>query len=61
MPMPKPPCGTVPKLPQVDIPFERFARKMVLFQALFEQPEVVNALAAADDFAVALGREHIHA
>jgi hypothetical protein len=37
------------------------ARQLVLFDALQQQFQIVNALAAADDFAVAFGRQHIHA
>ena len=61
MPMPKPPCGTLPYLRRSMIPVERFARQVVLFQALQQQIQIVDALAAADDFAVAFGRNHIHA
>ncbi len=39
---------------QVEIPGEGLARQLVLGQALLEQRQVVDALAAADDLAVAL-------
>ena len=61
MPMPKPACGTVPYLRRSMIPVEGFARQIVFFEALQQQIEIVNALAAADDFAVAFGRDHVHA
>ena len=33
----------------------------MFFQALQQQIEIVDALAAADDFAIAFGRDHVHA
>ena len=42
---------------QVEVPLERFLRKVVVADALLEKREVVLALAAADDLAVAFGRE----
>ena len=41
------------KLPQVQIPLEGVSRQIVFFDALHQQVIVVNALAAADDFAIA--------
>ena len=46
---------------QIEIPVEGFLRKIVLLDALQQQVEIVNALAAADDLAVAFGRDHVHA
>ena len=40
--------------PQVQVPLEGFLRQIVFAQALNQQIVVVDALAAADDFAVAL-------
>ena len=57
MPMPKPACGTRAVLAQIDVPVEGFLGKVVLFDALQQQVGIVNALAAADDFAVAFGRD----
>src|SRR5215212_11139809 len=45
---------------QVEVPLERLARQAVLFELFFQKFERGRALAAADDFAVALGREHVH-
>ena len=61
MPMPKPPCGTDAEAAQIEIPLERFRRQVVLLDALHQQVVVVEALAAADDLAVALGRQHVDA
>ena len=61
MPMPKPPCGTDAVAAQVEIPLERFLRQVVLLDALQQQVEIGEALAAADDFAVAFRREHVDA
>ncbi len=58
-PMPKPACGTVPILTQIEIPVERFAREIVLFKALQEQVKVVNALPASDDLAITFGRNDV--
>src|SRR5215472_19370875 len=44
---------------QVEIPLEGFFRKVVCTEPLDEQVVIVDALAAADDFAVALGCEHV--
>ena len=46
---------------QVEVPLERLLRQLVLLDALQQQVEVVHALAAADDLAVALGRQHVDA
>ena len=48
-------------LAQVEVPVERFARQIVFVQALQQQIQIVNALPAADDFAVAFGRDEIDA
>ena len=44
---------------QVEVPLERFVRQLVLLDALQQQVVVVEALAAADDLAVAFGREDV--
>ena len=46
---------------QIQVPLERFARQFVLFQALEQQVQIVDALAAADDFAVTFGRDEVDA
>src|SRR5580693_1093714 len=46
---------------QIDVPVESFRRKFVLFQALHEQIQIVDALTSAYDLAIAFGRDHIHA
>ena len=46
---------------QIQIPVERFARQMVLVETLQQQFQIVDALAAADDFAVAFRRDEIDA
>ena len=45
-------------LAQIEVPLEGFPRQVVLLDALEQQFRVVDALAAADDFPVALGRQH---
>ena len=54
MPMPKPPCGTDAVAAQVEVPLEGLLRQVVLLDALQQQVVVAEALAAADDLAVAL-------
>src|ERR1035437_9049555 len=49
------------ELAQVEIPLEGLFRQFVLMNALQQQIVGPNALRAADDFPVTLGREHIHA
>src|SRR2546423_12995812 len=44
---------------QIQIPLEGIFGKIVLTQALDQQIVIVNTLAAADDFAIAFGREHV--
>ena len=44
---------------QVEIPLETFLGQFVFAQALHQQIVVVDALAAADDFPVAFGGEHV--
>ena len=44
---------------QVEIPLVGFARQLVLVDAGEQQLVVVDALAAADDLAVSLGRENV--
>src|SRR5947208_5937056 len=45
--------------PQVEIPLESLFGQFVLLEALEEQVVIVDALAAADDFAIALGGNHV--
>src|SRR6266849_6852605 len=44
---------------KIEIPLKSVFGEIVLAQALDEQIVIVDALAAADDFAVAFGREHV--
>src|SRR5260370_7471395 len=44
---------------KIEIPLKGFFRQVVLAQALDEQIVIVDALAAADDLAVAFGRKHV--
>ncbi len=46
---------------EVEIPLERFHRQVVLLDPLHQQIVIVQALAAADDLAVAFGRENVDA
>jgi hypothetical protein len=46
---------------QVEVPLEGLLRQLVLLDALEQQVEVVEALAAADDLAVAFRRQHVDA
>src|ERR1700734_1218086 len=46
---------------QVEVPLEGVEREVVLFDAGFEEVVAVDALGAADDFAVALGGEDVDA
>src|SRR6185312_16197146 len=48
-------------LAQIDVPVEGFAREAVFVNAPQQQVGIVNALAAADDFAVAFGRQDVDA
>ena len=59
MPMPKPEWGTAAVAAQVEVPLVGLARQVVLVEPLLQQRQVVDALAAADDLAVALGREQV--
>src|SRR5450759_4698927 len=43
----------------VEIPLVGLFRELVLLQALFEELQIVDALRAADDLAVAFRREHV--
>src|SRR5271170_3785987 len=49
------------ELTQIDVPVESLAWKLMFVQALQQQIQVVDALAAADDFAVSLGGDEIDA
>ena len=60
-PRPNPEWGTGAVFSQVDVPLIGFGRKLVFLDPLFEKVEVMDALAAADDFAVAFGGEKIDA
>ena len=44
---------------QVEIPLKRLLGQLVFVQALNQQIVIVNALAAADNFAIAFGRKHV--
>src|SRR5215475_67470 len=44
---------------QIEIPLKRVFWKIVLAEALDEQIVIMNALAAADDFAITFGRQHV--
>src|SRR5919205_2812106 len=46
---------------QIQVPLEGFARQVVRSELFFEEFERGRALASADDLAVALGRQHVHA
>ena len=60
MPRPKPACGTDAVAAQVEVPARRPPRAArARGCAAPSSAEVVLALAAADDLAVALGREHV--
>src|SRR6267378_6486695 len=45
--------------PQVEVPLERLFRQVVFAQALQQQIVIVDALAPADNFAIAFGRNHV--
>ncbi len=61
MPMPNPPCGTVPYLRRSMYQSNASLRQLMFFDAPQQQFGIVDSLAAADDLAIAFGREHIHA
>ncbi len=61
MPMPKPRVRNGAIAAQVEVPLKGLARKIRLFHALHQQVVIRQALAAADDFAVAFGRQHVDA
>lgn len=46
---------------EVEVPLEGGEGEVVVFDALFEEVEAVDALGAADDFAVAFGGEDVDA
>src|SRR6185503_12164594 len=46
---------------QIEIPLEGLLRQVVFLDPLQQQIEIRQTLAAADDFAVSLGREHVDA
>ena len=60
-PRPKPACGTEPYWRRSRYQSKASSGSLCSLDALLEHVEVVLALAAADDLAVALGREHVHA
>src|SRR5205809_7936587 len=45
--------------PQVEVPLESFFGQVVLVETFEQQVVIVDALAATDDFAVALGSNHV--
>ncbi len=61
IPRPNPACGNAPVAAEVEVPLERLARQLVVLDRLHERVEIVLALTAADDLAVPLGREDVHA
>ena len=46
---------------EIQVPLERLFRQLVLFDAGDEQIVIVDALAAANDLAVAFRGQHVHA
>src|ERR1035437_2647804 len=49
------------KFPQIEIPLERLLRQIVLVNPRQQLLVRSHALRAADDLAISLGREHVHA
>src|SRR5690606_13485659 len=58
-PQPEPGVGHGAVPPEVEVPLERLAREAVLGDALLEERQVVDALRAADQLAVALGEDQV--
>src|SRR5262245_45494437 len=48
-------------LAQIQVPAERLEREVMLLETAQQQVVIVDTLAAADDLAVALGRQDVHA
>ena len=46
---------------QIQVPFEGFARKLVFFQALQQQVQIMDALPTADNFAIPFRGDEIDA
>src|SRR3984893_3914314 len=44
---------------EIEITLKKLFRQIVFMQPLYQQTVIVNALAAANDFAITFGREHI--
>ena len=44
---------------EIEVPLEGLARQLVLVEALLEERQIVLALRAADDLAVAFGRDDV--
>ncbi len=59
--MPKPPCGTVPKRRRSRYHSNASRGSLCSSRRFSSSAKIVDALAAADDFAVSFGRDHIHA
>src|SRR4051794_4437476 len=57
---PKPTVRHSAELAQIEIPLERLARQLMLFQPLQQQIQFVDALPSADDLSVSLGRNDVH-
>src|SRR6185437_6840747 len=49
------------KAAQVEIPVEGLARELVFVETFFEKRQIVNPLAAANDFAITFGSDDIDA
>ena len=60
-PMPKPACGTVPKRRRSRYQLNASAGRLCSARRFSRSCEIVNALPAAHNFAVAFGRDHIDA
>src|SRR3989304_707975 len=60
-PHPEPRVGHASEPSQVEVPLEVLLGEAVLLEPLFQESQVVDALTASDDLAVALGRENVDA
>ncbi len=61
IPMPNPACGTVPYFRMSRYHWNASTGRPCSLDAREQQVVVVDALRPADDLAVALGRQHVHA
>ena len=61
MPIPKPAWGTLPYLRRSRYHWKASSGEVVFFDAGLQEVVTVYALAAADNFAVALGGEDVYA